>query len=150
MFDCPDEACHEYRIIPADVAGVLLLDQRIDQHLKGGLGVSNEWIVGRGRLDESAEHHPVVGRMRDVELYVSPGHCIKADPPRPFRSQAWATTCPGLRNPSLPTVASRACLSAKCRYSALGETPEPLAHGPQVRCSTPRAWMVRSASSRSA
>jgi hypothetical protein len=56
MYDCPDEACYQYRIIPTDVAGVLLLDQRVDQHLEGGLGFGNEVIILRGRLDESAEH----------------------------------------------------------------------------------------------
>src|SRR6516162_4608381 len=102
MYDCPDEACHEYRIIPADVAGVLLLDQRIDQHLKGGLGVSNEVIVLGGRLDESAEHHPVVGRMRDRELYVCPGHCFKADPATPVPFPGMGDDLPQLAKPSAP------------------------------------------------
>jgi hypothetical protein len=72
MYDCPDQACYQYRIITADVAGVLLHDQRIDQHLEGGLGFDNEVIILRGRLDESAEHHPILGRTRDRETVRMP------------------------------------------------------------------------------
>ena len=113
MFDCPDEACHEYRIIPADVAGVLLLEQRIDQHLKGGLGVSNEVIVLGGRLDESAEHHSVVGWMRDRALYVCPSHCFKADPATPVSFPGMGDDLPRLAEPFAPYRCQQGLLVGK-------------------------------------
>jgi hypothetical protein len=119
MYDCPDQACYQYRIITADVAGVLLHDQRIDQHLEGGLGFDNEVIILRGRLDESAEHHPILGRTRDRELSVCPGHCFKADAATLVPFPGTGDDLPELADPSLPAVASRACLSGKCRYSPL-------------------------------
>ena len=63
----PHEARHQHRVVSTDVAGVLLLGQRIDQHLEGSLGFDNEVIIFCGRLDESAEHHPVAGWMRDCD-----------------------------------------------------------------------------------
>jgi hypothetical protein len=63
--DGSHEAPHQYRVVSTDVSGALLLDQRIDQHLEGRPGLGNEVIIFCGRLDESAEHHPVEGWMRD-------------------------------------------------------------------------------------
>jgi hypothetical protein len=83
MYDCPNEARHLHWIVPANSAGILMFDERVDQHLEGSLGFGNEVIVFRGGLDESAEHHPVVGRMRDRELHVCPAHGFKADAATP-------------------------------------------------------------------
>ena len=45
MYNRPREARHLHWIVPADSPGGLLLDERIDQHLEGSLGFSNELIV---------------------------------------------------------------------------------------------------------
>jgi len=36
---------HQHRVVSTDVTGVLLLDERIDQHLEGSIGFGNEVIV---------------------------------------------------------------------------------------------------------
>jgi hypothetical protein len=63
----PHEAPHQNRVVSTDVSGVLLLDQCVDQHLEGSLGLGNEVVIFCGRLDQSAEHHPVAGWMRDCD-----------------------------------------------------------------------------------
>ncbi len=83
MYERPHEARHQHGVVSTNVAGVLLLDQRIHQHLEGRLGLGSEVIIFCGRLDESPEHHPVVGRMGDAELHVRPVHRFKADAAMP-------------------------------------------------------------------
>jgi hypothetical protein len=82
--EAPHEARHQHRIISTDVSGVLPLDERFDQHVEGSIGLGNEVILFCGRLDESAEHHPVVGWMRDRELHRCLAHGLKADAAGPI------------------------------------------------------------------
>ena len=45
MYERPQEARDQHRIIPADVVGVLLLDQRVNQYLESSRGFSNELSI---------------------------------------------------------------------------------------------------------
>ena len=73
MDERPHEARHQHGVVSTDVAGVLLLDQRIHQHLEGGLGFGNEEIIFCARLDESATSRRlktrVLGSTRGFERY---------------------------------------------------------------------------------
>jgi hypothetical protein len=59
-------------------------------------------IIFCARLDESAEHHPVVGRMRDGELHVRPVHGVKADAAMPVLFPGIGEGLPELAEPFFP------------------------------------------------
>src|SRR5215469_5939554 len=83
MEERPHKTAHEHRVVSTEIAGVLLLDQRIDQYLEGSLGLGHELVIFGCRLDECAEHNPVMGWMHDRELHVCSAHGLKADAATP-------------------------------------------------------------------
>ena len=65
-------------------ARALLFHQRVHQGLERGLRLLDQLRIARARLDEAAEHHPVMRRMRDGELHVGVAHRLEAGPAAAF------------------------------------------------------------------
>jgi uncharacterized membrane protein len=127
----PHEARHPYRVILTYVAGVLLLDQRIDQHLERSLGLGNKVIVFRGRLDESAEHHPIMRWMRHRELNVCLAHGLKADAATPVPFPGIGGGLPERTEPFFPYRRQQGLLVGKMAVERAPGDAQVLAHGPK-------------------
>ena len=79
--------CHPRTAVQGNMAASLgmllavvitLLDERINQHLKGGSRFVDKFRILRARLDEAPEHHPVMGGVRNGEVHVRDAHRLEA------------------------------------------------------------------------
>jgi hypothetical protein len=83
VHDRPDESRKEERVVASDEPRLLLFDERIDQHLEGRPGLLHERRIPGTRLQEPAEHHPIVGRMLDGKAHVRQSHGFESFAPAP-------------------------------------------------------------------
>ena len=78
MHDRPDETGELERLVGADEPRPLLFDKCVDEHLERRGAFALELRVSGEPLECAAEHHPVVGRIRDRESDVRLAHGLES------------------------------------------------------------------------
>lgn len=76
--DCPYEPRELRRFISTHESGLLLCDQRIDEHLERGCRLLLQFRIRGACIDEPAEHDAVVRGVGDREPHVGETHGVEA------------------------------------------------------------------------